>query len=35
MKNCRSRKIENASPKKPGMISGFSEPIQPRCEKST
>ena len=34
-KNWRSRKIENASPKKLGTISGFSEPIQPRCTKIT
>ena len=27
-KNCRNRKIENASPKNAGMISGLSEPIQ-------
>ena len=27
MKNWRSRKIENASPKKVGTISGFSVPI--------
>jgi len=27
MKNCRSRKIENASPKKAGTISGFSDGI--------
>ena len=29
MKNWRSRKIENASPKNSGMISGLSDPIQP------
>ena len=27
-KNCRSRKIENASPKNRGMISGLNEGIQ-------
>ena len=27
-KNCRNRKIENASPKNAGTISGLSEPIQ-------
>ena len=27
-KNCRSRKIENASPKKAGTISGLNDPTQ-------
>ena len=34
-KNCRSRKMEYASPKKLGTISGLKLPTQPRCEKIT
>ena len=33
MKNCRSRKMVNASPKNSGTISGLSDPIQPRRTK--
>ena len=35
MKNWRSRKMVNASPKNSGMISGLSDPIQPSRTKIT
>jgi hypothetical protein len=34
MKNWRSRKIEKASPKKPGMIRGLSVPMYWMCVQS-